>query len=208
MSEMETPVPDEILKKELRSPGSDVRHGVNIIARPPMGLRNQIVALQNELKRVEPKQYFYPAADLHLTFIEICSGLDRAEATEIFDKVINHFPDVLNAIPPTILRAPRVQFDAHGGALVFDNIGALGQNRHEVAERLIAEGIDVAPRYNSGSAHITFMRYLAPVTTDLKQWATKQHVDGDWKLKEVQITSGANWYGMKSHIIEIGPFNI
>jgi len=68
---MELVMCDEALIRELNFPGSDTRCGVNVICRPSEQVVAAITSIQDGLRAREPKQYYYPAADLHLTVSEI-----------------------------------------------------------------------------------------------------------------------------------------
>jgi len=71
---------DPILIRELEVPGSDIRCGVNLIYRPSQEVAALVAALQRELRSIEPGQYYYPTADLHLTVFEISHSLDPQQA--------------------------------------------------------------------------------------------------------------------------------
>ena len=71
---------DPVLIRELAEPGSDGRHGVNFVARPPREIIREIARIHAVLRRVEPSQYYYPLPDLHLTVFEISHGLKSEEA--------------------------------------------------------------------------------------------------------------------------------
>jgi len=204
---------DEELIRELRHPGSDQRCGVNLIARPPAELSGQISAVQNYLKAKEPTQYFYPMNDLHLTFLEFCSGREPLEADRIFEQVRIHLGEALESIQGFVLRPPVVRFDSHAGFLVFENAGGLNEARQTLFNKLAAKGLAPAPRYSTGSTHLTFMRYIAPLTGGMERLADEEaalstKLSSSWKISSLWLTCGANWYGMKSRIKEAGPFKI
>ena len=45
----------------------DQRFGITLLIRPSDQVKNNIQELLNKLKIVEPKQYYYPNSDIHIT---------------------------------------------------------------------------------------------------------------------------------------------
>lgn len=52
---------------------SDDRFGLSLIIRPPIEVKDKIQKFLNELRSVEPHQYFYPNSDIHITVISVIS---------------------------------------------------------------------------------------------------------------------------------------
>ena len=199
---------DQQLINELLHPGSDQRSGVNIVARPSISVLDQISALQNQLRVIEPKQYYYPGSDLHLTVLEICSGTESAHADRVLNEVLAVAPAILSQLPSPILRQASARVDGHAGVVVFQDSGTLSDLRQCLSSRLAARGVSVSPRYASASAHITFMRFINQLAGRWEQLVNFSNLHGSWQPDELWVTSGATWYGMKSRIKEIGPFKL
>ena len=208
MSKQSELVIDQNLMNEVRNPGFDQRSGINIIARPSVAIRDRIISIQNGLRVIEPDQYYYPSFDLHLTLLEICSGTESNQANRIFEKIGHLIPGIFQALTSPRIEHPSLRFDNQAGVIVFQQVGALNEVRQDLSKRLVNYGIDVAPRYATSSAHITFMRYLKQLSGNSAQLETAAQILGAWQLDELWLTCGANWYGMKSRIKEIGPFKI
>jgi hypothetical protein len=192
----------------LKAPGSDQRFGVNIIARPTSFLKNQILAVQTELRKVAPSQYYYPASDLHLTVVEISSGGTQALSEELCAAARSEFAKVADLLRPSMISGASIRFDNHAGIVEFHESETLNDMRREIILRLKEVGIDIAPRYISSSAHITFMRYLQQLTNGVESVVSPAKLQGDWLLNELWLTCGATWYGMRSRIQEVGPFEL
>ncbi len=211
---------DGVLAEELRNPGSDRRFGVNFIARPPCSLVKSIRRLQRRLKLWEPDQYHYPARDLHLTFFEICAEKDPVTVADLGARVIRAlapitFPATLAGLGTVKVGSPCFRWSTGTCTLSFRTIEGLVPARLALRRRLRDAGIEVDPRHdlNSEFAHITFMRYRkAPADRwekHLKELAGSSvgNVPA-WRIKELWLTCGANWYGMRKRIVEIGPFRL
>jgi 2'-5' RNA ligase len=204
--------PDPTLIQELRTPGSDQRYGVNLIVRPPPSVIGYIESLQERLCTREPDQYFYPADDLHLTLLEICSSRPQADVERLAVAVVQALPDVLQSAPRALLVRPLLGYDQRACALHFLPIDhALQTLRHHLVNQLAAHGITVAPRYAPQSAHVTLMRYVRPLRTEPTAWVeTLNHAAPEstleWLVDSVWLTWGATWYGMQARTQMRGPY--
>jgi 2'-5' RNA ligase len=202
---------DRVLAGEITCPGSDQRCGVNLVCRPPVPVLDLIARLQDHLAPHEPEQYYYPPADLHLTLVEICHSRPAAEILPIAQAAADRLPSVLSGVRAPAVRMPRFIFDARGCVLSLLPVdGGIQDARRAIRERLEAAGVPVVPRYSPSSAHVTFMRYRAPLRRPADWMAALRAIQVDvevtWAMARVWLTHGANWYGMASRITVIGPF--
>jgi hypothetical protein len=204
---------DEILALEIHSPGSDHRYGINIVWYPPSVLVAHIVNIQNHLKSIEPDQYYYPSSDLHLTVLELASGLDRPAFEKTLKPALDamSYPSLYHSAPR--LRSARARYDERACAVIFSDISGLAELRDALTEGLITKGITLQPRYKSTSAHLTFMRYIQPLHTGLEEWtgaldAIPSSENQEWDINEIWLTAGATWYGMHSRIQQHGPYRV
>ncbi|MGQ1890749.1 2'-5' RNA ligase family protein [Thermophagus sp. OGC60D27] len=62
---------------------SDSRYGVTLLLRPDGHVRKEMIAFLEELKAIEPNQYFYPETDLHVTVMSIISCYEGFDITKI-----------------------------------------------------------------------------------------------------------------------------
>ncbi len=205
---------DEVLVRELRQEGSDIRHGVNLICCPNHAIRDHITALQRRLYQYEPTQYYYPGRDLHLTLVEICQSRTEEEAQRLASSVQSIVPSFLERQPPAVLDDPALIHDSSGAALNFlPRDERLQQLRQALRDELARHRITVASRYVPTSAHITLLRYVTPLTTPAEKWVevlqdAKLTVPATWPLQSVWLTWGATWYGMESRISRYGPMRV
>lgn len=211
---MSGPVVDTILTQELESPHTDMRCGVNIICRPPIHVVHYIESIQKYLRVFEPDQYYYPPADLHLTLVEICHSRTPEDVCRIADVVGPEISRIAATTSPPKLDSPMLVFDSHAVALNFlPTDDALQNTRRSILEELSDIEISIDPRHEIKSAHVTLMRYITPLRSSPEEWVSNLlnvplKPELEWSLSTVWLTWGANWYGMRSRIEELGPIQL
>lgn len=181
----------------------DTRRGVTALAylKGNPHLTKEIGDFLTELKRVEPRQYFYPESDLHLTILSIIScepglrlgELDREAYSKTFRRAVQnagpikiHFRGV-TASPSCIL----VQGFPEGEGL--------GRIRDRLREAFGASGLktSIDARYRVSTAHATVVRFRAPIRD--AEWLLKslspyrEHHFGTLEVDEVGLVFN-NWY--------------
>lgn len=62
---------------------SDKRFGITLLLRPDNSVRSTIQKFLSEVSLIEPKQYFYPDSDLHVTVMSIISCYDGFNLKQI-----------------------------------------------------------------------------------------------------------------------------
>jgi len=201
---------DPVLIRELAEPGSDVRHGVNFVARPPREIISEITRIQAMLRRVEPGQYYYPSPDLHLTVFEISQSLKPEEAAFVAESAGLRSDLLLKNLPSFVLHSPTMIFDERGTALRFEPDERFMSLRSLIDRRLSALGVSVMARDGFVSPHVTFMRYLQP-QANADVWLNllrdiRPEPSLTWPVTELWLTWGATWFGMRSRIKEQGPY--
>jgi 2'-5' RNA ligase len=202
---------DTALVKELREPGSDQRHGVNFVCRPNDEIVERATTIQQRLAEYEPDQYYYPPEDLHLTLVEICHSRTREDADRIVMKARRLSLELFERPPRVELDEPTLAYDRWGAALNFLPCGGqLQLLRSSVRQDLARNGVPVESRYLSTSAHITLLRYTAPLKTPAAEWVRilddcDVRLGSPWLLSPILLTWGATWYGMQGRISNCGP---
>jgi len=199
------------LVKELKKPGSDKRMGVNFIARPSPTLLKNIAAIQNKLRQVEPDQYFYPAEDLHMTVVEVCSSQTQEEASRISSIILNNMSQITDGLPFARVESPQLKFYPNAGVINFETLSPSLENlRKQLRDRLAQAGVPVLPRYISNTAHVTFMRYLSAPKTQPETWDKTAENSGlaGWTMDAIWLSVGATWYGKNNRIKVHGPFRL
>lgn len=62
---------------------TDKRIGLTVVIRPPVAVREKIQQFLDELKIIEPNQYYYPSSDIHITVMSIISCYEGFEIDNI-----------------------------------------------------------------------------------------------------------------------------
>lgn len=205
---------DDALRTEMITPGSDERCGVNIVARPNGITLKVIREIQERLRSVEPSQYYYPSSDLHLTYLEVCHSRGQREVDEVAPQVVDACDVIARATPKALLTLPKLVMDPGGCALNFvPGNDSLQRGRERLRNGIARRGIAIDARYVALSAHVTFMRYIAPLAEPTRTWVgmleqIEVEDDIEWDVDDVWVTWGANWYGMASRIAVAGPHRL
>ena len=89
---------DYTLDTKINDP-SDKRFGITLLIRPSEEIKANIQLLLDELKKVEPNQYYYPASDIHITVMSIIScyegfALDKISSSDYIEIVEKSLVDV------------------------------------------------------------------------------------------------------------------
>lgn len=201
--------PDRALAEELARPGSDRRLGVSLVLRPPPTLTEAILALQGQLRAMEPDQYYYPAGDLHLTLLELGSGLDAPSAAALARAAEGALPRALEGLGPLRLDGALARCDAEAGFVRLLEVPGLEALRRDLAGRLGAAGVAIRPRYLNDFAHVSICRYLAPLRGEWSAWEAAFRCLGPcapWRVTEAWLCEGATWYGRRAGLRERGPY--
>jgi hypothetical protein len=202
---------DPVLIRELDEPGSDVRHGVNLIARPPRQIMAEMQRFYASMRRVEPNQYYYPLADLHLTVFEISHSVRPQEAEVVAKRADLHAALSEKTLPSFVLHSPTVMFRERGSVLRFESDDGFSSLRTVIASALATLDITLIARDTLTAPHVTFMRYLRPLTVGDDVWLNvlrdiRFEPTLTWAVRELWMTWGATWFGMRSRIREHGPY--
>jgi 2'-5' RNA ligase len=179
----------------------DRRRGLTLIARPSADVRNKVAPFLRELRRLEPEQYYYARADLHLTILSLFN------ATTAHKRFLAHTDKYLAAVESTLQKAGpmRIEFvgvTASPGAIIlqgFPDSEALNELRDNLRQQLrvrgLTKGLDV--RYRLETAHMTVARFRAPLR-DGKQFAaalarSRRRSFGSVAIKSLSLVTN-DWY--------------
>jgi 2'-5' RNA ligase len=156
--------------------GRDLRRGLTLIARPGPELRARFDFLLDRLALSEPRQYRYPAADMHVTILPLFTAVENpvAELARLDDyiKAVHAALDGISAfdIVFTGLTMSRGAVLAQG----FPCGPVLETLRERLRAQLRGAGLDASldQRYRLVTAHSTLFRFVAPLN-DLQHFAAE-----------------------------------
>jgi 2'-5' RNA ligase len=155
------------IDRHLAERAADRRRGITLIARPSWAVAARIAELVDELRAQEPEQYFYRPDELHSTILTPISGSDSFDLGRtplaVYQSV---FAELFARICPF-----RIDFwgvTASPGAVMvqgFAEDDRLNQLREAIRSELgragLGAGLDT--RYRIVTAHMTVMRFCAPL---------------------------------------------
>jgi 2'-5' RNA ligase len=193
----------------------DRRYGVTLLARPSEQVKQQIQHNLAELMQLEPKQYYYPTTDLHLTVLSLIScyagftlsQIDTAAYVELVQQAIKntgpfrlHFQGI-TASPSCVL----VQ-----GFFEDQQLNQLREKlRSAFGQSTLQHSID--QRYTIQTAHMTVLRFSQQPTNPelfLQKIKALTSVDfGTCLIEELELV-GNDWYQRQQNTVLLGRFSL
>lgn len=147
--------------------GQDTRRGITLLARPPEPVTAAISRVLADVQPAAPEQYYYPAADMHLTILSIISCYPSFRLTDIdpaaYQEVVRA---ALAQVGPLTIRYAGLTASA-GGLMVqgFPEDDALNHLRNELRAAFRRSGLrqSIDERYTLQTAHSTVLRFTSPL---------------------------------------------
>jgi 2'-5' RNA ligase len=190
----------------ITDPASDRRRGLTLLFRPTPEIRQAIQCFLDELRAIEPGQYYYSIENMHFTVLSLFTAIPDHQKE--YDRLPSYEAAVqealVNVTPFSIyLRGITV---SRGAVMVcgYPQSSTLNSLRGRLRENLItgglSQGLDV--RYTLIAAHTTVMRYSSPLRNS-GQFASclleNKHRDfGLLDVKELQLVKN-DWYMSQQH---------
>jgi 2'-5' RNA ligase len=185
----------------LQQPDSDPRRGTTLLLRPSSEVLDQLQELIDELRAGEPDQYFYPRSDLHVTLLT----LERAAAA--FEPQACHVDEYERLFTRLFPETRPFVISLHGISATTEAVLAQGHVpgdalnmlrndlRREMAGLGLATGLD--DRYYIVTAHVTFMRFRAPLRDPARFFArlalARGRNFGAWTVDRIEFVMN-DWY--------------
>lgn len=194
---------------------SDKRFGITLIIVPPENIKQNIQRFLNELKKVEPEQYYYRSSDIHITVMSVISCYENFSLTKInTDKYIsvinnslfniNKFSIEFNGVTATRSAIMIKGFPSNNYLNQFrDNL------RKEFANSNLEQSLD--KRYSIQTAHSTVVRFNKEIQDkDKFVQVIEKYKDYNFGKFEVgQIIFVANdWYQKKEKVKILKILNV
>lgn len=193
----------------------DNRRGITLRICPNDEIKERIVNYQNELKKIDNRQYYQPEDDIHLTVMAIIA------CTENFKLESIAIPAYNTIIQNSLTDIPSPQLYFKGVTTSPSAILLQGFNKNESLSKMrkilrasfkesdLHHSID--SRYEIQTAHMTIVRFIHPLKSPgAYAEVIKKHrlFDfGELKPKEIEFVFN-DWYHTSSTINKINTFNI
>jgi 2'-5' RNA ligase len=189
------------LDPHLANKAQDRRRGATLLIRPSVGVAQAVAATLAELQTVEPQQYYYAAAELHVTVLSLFTG------TEEPAPYLALLPRYQAAIAPVLAgtRAFPINFaglTASAAAVLvqgFPHGAWLYELREALRGALHAAGLGdtLDRRYRIATAHMTAVRFCRPLRDPQGLVAAivarRDLAFGSSEATEVQLVTN-DWY--------------
>lgn len=193
----------------------DTRRGLTVLARPPAAITAAIEELLADFRRIEPAQYYYPAADMHLTILSLISAhagfLLAASEPAAYAQVVG---EALRGLPPFAVRYAGLTA-VPGGVLVQGFPQDEGLERLREARRAgfrhagLAHSID--QRYRLQTAHSTVIRFRRPLASPALLVAAlarcQRQAIGTFEVTTVEL-SVSDWYQRARHTQRLATYSL
>ena len=197
----------EQLDRNLLNPDKDMRRGLTLTASLPAHVSRNIMFCLQKLAAIEPNQYFYPPADLHITIIDlIAASSDFLLSTFEEEKYKNVVGQIISQIGPIHWRLAGM-ITSSGALLVKGYYSAeLSTLRNTLRKELPLYDLLLKERYPTISGHVTVARYTSPIQQADRFLKT---LEGFKSINFGQFTTSSldlvvhDWYNHKSRLISI-----
>lgn len=191
----------------------DNRFGVSLLIRPSETVKFRIQNFINELKAIEPNQYYYPNSDIHITILSIISCYDDFELHTIEpSKYIELIKNHINFSEKTTIQFKGITI-ANSCVLLKgftnnDSINTLRKNlRTEFKYSTLEQSLD--ERYLLQTSHATIVRLREKLTNKdgfLKKIDDFRAFDfGTFEVKAIELTYN-DWYHRKERVTKLFEF--
>lgn len=194
---------------------NDRRFGLTLLARPPKHICKIMVSLLDDLKWLEPEQYYYPEHDFHLTILSIISCYTGFSAAHIYPHdYIQRIADVVADFRPIPILFSGIT--ASPAAVLirgFSENATLNGLRNKLRESFrdssLQQSID--KRYGIKTAHSTVMRFRKPLQNpklfSQKLTELKNMEIGKFEIKELELVTN-DWYQRQRNTTLLHTFRL
>jgi 2'-5' RNA ligase len=194
---------------------SDSRFGITLLLRPSEKIKNNIQLFLNELKTIEPNQYYYPDSDIHITVMSIISCYEGFK----LDKINSE--DYIDIIQKSLADLSEISIEFRGvtasnSAIMiqgFPSDETLNNLRNKLRENFRNSALEqsIDSRYSIATAHSTVMRFTEKLQNPEKLIdVVEQFRDynfGEFTADKLELVFN-NWYQREENTIHLAEFNL
>ena len=192
---------------------SDRRFGITLLIRPDSQTKKNIQDFLDELKQIDPDQYYYPSSDIHITVLSIISCYDG------FDLETISIPDYIAIIEKSLVGIQDIAINFQGitaspSAIMlqgFTNSNSLDNLRNNLRTNFTNSGLEesIDKRYSINTAHSTVARFRKEISDKEKLIAVLEKYRnfdfGKFKVEKYHLVYN-DWYQRKEFVKELHEF--
>ena len=191
---------DAFLEKAL----TDNRMALVVLIRISLDVAEKINRCIEDLKRIEPSLYYYPAKDFHITVMDVLKGEEERKIPSNITEYIRCVEECSKDISPF-----KIKFD---GLTASDNAimvrgyydDQLMVFRQKLRGMLKQRGLSLEERYRTISSHVTIARLHSKYQNPEKllDYLEKPRLFGTMTVSSMEI-SFHNWYDTTKEVLSI-----
>lgn len=194
---------------------SDSRFGITLLIRPSEKIKANIQLFLDELKAVEPAQYYYPNADIHITVMSIISCYEGFS----LDKI--SVEDYIKIIQESLVYLGEIKIEFRGvtaspSALMIQGFPAdesLNTLRNKLRDNFkkstLQQSID--SRYAIATAHSTVMRFQEKLQNPEKLIDVaekfRDYNFGEFTVDKLELVYN-DWYQREQNTVHLHDFSL
>ena len=194
---------------------ADNRFGITLITRPPETVKNNIQTFLNELKSIDPHQYYYGNSDIYVTVMSIISCFDGFQLEHI------NISEYIHLISKSLIEKPNIEIEFRGitaspscimvqGFMKNNILNIIRNNlRDNFKTSNLQQSID--KRYSIQTAHTTVVRFQNKINNKpefLKLIeAFKNYNFGSFEVNNLELVYN-DWYQKEKHVKKLHVFSI
>ncbi|AMR26491.1 hypothetical protein A0257_04805 [Hymenobacter psoromatis] len=191
----------------------DTRRGLTLLARPPAAIAAALVEMMAEFQLIEPAQYYYPPADIHLTILSLISCYPNFKLSEINPiSYCSALSRIIQFIPIFRLTYQGLTASA-GGILVQGFPQGDGLDELRATVRSLFQHTDlhhsIDKRYRIQTAHSTIIRFTSPLQNPAKLLANLQkyecHFFGAFEVNKLELVYN-DWYQRAENTVVLDEY--
>jgi 2'-5' RNA ligase len=151
----------------ITNPGSDQRRGMTLVFRPSSAMKKTILNFLDEMRAMEPDQYYYQESNLHFTVLSLFTA--TPEYQPLYDRQIEYEAAVKEALDqagPFSMEISGLTVSRCAVMLCgYPDSNMLNDIRERLRENLTNRGMDqgLDIRYTLVAAHTTVLRFSHPL---------------------------------------------
>lgn len=194
-------------------PESDHRRGLTLIIRPSPAFAAEILAFLDEIKKLEPDQYYYSASNLHFTVLSLFTATTNFQ--QEYDRLALYkaaVEEALQGAHPFVLTLSGLTVSKSAVLLCgFPQPDMVNSIRRNLREILMNNGLGggLDTRYLLVGNHTTITRFSAPLRDPrkLSQFLleNKAREFGRLEVNELQLVKN-DWYMSQQHSPIVAKF--
>ncbi|MGY5355927.1 2'-5' RNA ligase family protein [Wenyingzhuangia sp. IMCC45467] len=194
---------------------NDFRYGITLVIRPSEVVKNKIQLFLEELKEIEPHQYYYHNSDIHITVMSIISCYNGFEVKNINVK------DYINIINNSLkgFKTSKIQLKgltASPSCIMvqgFMDNNSINNFRDRLREKFKNSALEqsIDKRYAIQTAHSTVVRFSESFSKKEAFFnIVEKYKDedfGTFEVKSIELVAN-DWYHKEKKVRKLATLNI